>query len=68
VKFSKALKGEEKRIANQAQERLKKAKIKELKASNTLFNKKPQEERRVKRERVKKQREREKEKKAQEQA
>jgi hypothetical protein len=41
------------------EKKLRKADMKELKASNTLFNKKLQEERRVKRERVKKERERE---------
>jgi hypothetical protein len=67
-KFSEALEREEKRKATQEQERLEKAEMKELKASNTLFNKKLQEERRVERERLKKEREKEKEKKAQEQA
>jgi hypothetical protein len=45
-----------KRIANQEQKRLEKAEMKELKASSTLFNKKLQEERRDKREIVKKER------------
>jgi vacuolar-type H+-ATPase subunit I/STV1 len=38
--------------------------MKELKASNALFNKKLQEERRIKKEKLKKEREKEKEKKA----
>jgi hypothetical protein len=67
-KFSEALKREEKRKATQEQERLEKAEMKELKASNTLLNRKLQEEKRVERERLKKEREKEKEKKAQEQA
>jgi hypothetical protein len=67
-KFDEALEREEEKTANQEQIRLERAEMKELRASNQLFNKKLQEERRIARETAKKERVREKEMKAQEQA
>jgi hypothetical protein len=67
-KFDQACERQSQREQGEEQEKLRKTNLKELKASNTLLNKKLQEERRVEKERLKKEREREKEKKAQEQA
>jgi hypothetical protein len=66
--FKRACERQVQREQAQEEDKLRKANIKELKASNNLLNKKLQENRRVERERSKKEREKEKEKKAQEQA
>jgi hypothetical protein len=64
--FKRAGERQVQREQAEEEKKLRKADMKELKASNTLFKKKLQEERRIERESMRKEREREKEKKAQE--